>query len=401
MKLYNKIGILALTAVTVASCAKNDPFADNMEIGQQLPTVSWELGSSTCKAGDNATFKAKYYFNGTDGTNDNIDHSEVWAMLTRSESSAATFKLVSSYSYSMTETANDTVRSTQMMKRYEHKTLTWNANRNIADFNKVYDPEGIWEDENGKYNSDYHIDRTNGYEYIMTGSIPTSQTLKPVSWDVPNTWDQEKFDQFYSKDFQQKFVTKVIDDLTKDSTYYTAMMDIYHKFPFTAEQIQALNTKHNVNFPTSVDDNDKKLNWTSFHTDEWKIEEGGKKYPATAKVGKYYITVENGVTYYHEVGLDYKNPDVKLYDVYDSAPWVFCRYDDDLGKVISTVRAQWMPFFRDMLSYIQFTDFIYDSSDKVYTVNFKRTYKLIPIFKVIGTNNKVGYTTDAKEIELN
>ena len=74
MKLLNKIGVVALAAGAMTSCAVHDVFDDNGDLGQILPTVSWELGSTTCKAGNNATFKAKYYYKGKD---DMIDHTEV------------------------------------------------------------------------------------------------------------------------------------------------------------------------------------------------------------------------------------------------------------------------------------------------------------------------------------
>lgn len=400
MKLYNKLGMFALAAVTLASCAKNDPFADNMELGQKLPTVSWELGSSTCKAGEEASFKGKYYFDESDEQKNNIDHSEVWAMISKSESAAATFKMVNSYSFTKTEILNDTVRSSQLIKRYEHKDLEWNATKTIADYNKVYDPEGMWEDEGGKYNSEYHIDRSNHYEYILTGTIPTSRTLSPVNWVAPNSWDEEKFEMLYPKAFQEEFNAKVVTDLTKDSTYYTALRDVYTTYDFTAEQFQQLNAKHGINFPTVTVSEDKQTAWTTYHAEPWKDAQNQTQ-PATPVVGKYYITVVNGITYYNEVPLDYVNPDVNLYDVYQSSPWIFCRYDDDLGKVISTVRASYIPYLKDLVSLVPFTAWIYDSSERAYTVTFSRKYKLVPVFKVVGTNNKIGYTTDDKEIELN
>lgn len=404
MKLYNKIGVFALAVATLSSCAKHDPFADNMELGQVLPTVSWELGSSTCKAGEEAGFTGKYYFDGTDNQKVNIDHSEVWAMVTKSESAAATLKLVNSYAYTKTEVLNDTVRSSQLIKRYEHKNLEWNAAGTIADFNKVYAEDGQWEDAEGKYNSEYHIDRTNGYEYILTAKIPTSQTLAPVSWMLPGTWDQAKFESYYPANFQADFNAKVVEDLTKDSTFYNALRDVYINYDFTAEQITRLSAENGVEFPTVVLPEEKDMTWTLYHSEEW-MDGNNQAHPATPVVGKYYFTVVDGITYVHEISLeeakDEKYKDVNLYDVYESSPWLFSRYNDDLGKVITTVRAQYMPFFKAMISEIPFEAWIYDSTEHGYSVAFGREYKLIPVFKVVGTNNKVGYSTDDKEISLN
>lgn len=82
-------------------------------------------------------------------------------------------------------------------------------------------------------------------------------------------------------------------------------------------------------------------------------------------VGKYYITVENGVTVYHEIGLDEQAPEgVTLYDVYESSPWVFCRYDDNVGGPVTAVRSNYMPLFKDLISTIPFTAWIYNSVEK-------------------------------------
>ena len=46
---------MALLALLMASCAIHDPFADNGQLGQVLPTVDWEQGSTVVKAGRYAT----------------------------------------------------------------------------------------------------------------------------------------------------------------------------------------------------------------------------------------------------------------------------------------------------------------------------------------------------------
>lgn len=382
MKLYNKIGLLALALAGMTSCAVNDPFADNMEIGQMLPTVSWSLGSSNCKAGQDANFKGNYYFKGKD---EMIDHSEVWAMTTRSESAAATCKLAPALGYTMTVSQNDTVRSSNMVKRFEHSNLEWNTDKTLGVFNKTYTADGMFEDANGKYNAEYYV-QWDGYEYVLTGSFPTSQTLAPVSWASPKTWDAEKFEQLYPSNFKADFNAKVVDYLTKDSTYYTSLRQVYIGYDFTKDQFDALNAKYGFAFPDETG-SDKK-------SDAW--------YVNTEKVvGKYYINVVAGVSYYVEVPVDATVEGVTLYDVYDSAPWVFCRYSDDTGAVMTSVRPKYMPFFKEMMELIPFEGWIYNSSEQSYTVTFSRDYKLIPQFKVYDKNNKVGVNTDDKEIGLN
>ena len=81
MKPYSKIALITASLLLATSCDVNDPFADKMELGQVLPTTSWELSSTVCKAGDEAGFLAKYY---TTSDVAQIDHSEVWGMITGS-----------------------------------------------------------------------------------------------------------------------------------------------------------------------------------------------------------------------------------------------------------------------------------------------------------------------------
>ena len=111
MKTFKYIAPLALALGLMSSCAVHDPFADKMELGQVLPTVDWEQGSTTVKAGSYATFKAKYYTS----SEHQIDHSEVWAMIVRNQTAEATSKLTSSLAYKKSISTTDTVRSAQMM----------------------------------------------------------------------------------------------------------------------------------------------------------------------------------------------------------------------------------------------------------------------------------------------
>ena len=86
MKIYNKLGLFAAATLLMASCAVNDPLMDKMEAGQVVPTVTWELASTVCKAGNEAGFLGKYY---TTEEGVTITHSEVWGMITMTESASA------------------------------------------------------------------------------------------------------------------------------------------------------------------------------------------------------------------------------------------------------------------------------------------------------------------------
>ena len=348
MKRYQLYGLMALLALLTTSCAIHDPFADNGELGQVLPTVDWEQGSTVVKAGRYASFKGKYYTT----SEKTIDHSEVWCLIKREQTATATSKLTTSLAYTKNYSLTDTVRSSQMVATYPHSKAEWD-----------------------------------GYEYVLTDSFPTSRTLSPVTWVNPEEWDQEKFDSYYPSTFQQEFKDYMVNALTKDSTYYNDLRNVYINYNFPIELFEQLNTQYGMEFPTDTATADKSNAW--FTTDEVDH--------------YYYITVaDDGSAVYHEIAQQSEAPaGVNVQPVYKSAFWIFSRYSDDTGGKISTVRRQYMPYFKSMLQTIPFTSWIYNTSDKAYTVNFNRTYYLEPQFRVYDTDGKMGVTTDNKEVTLN
>ena len=348
MKRHKIYGLIALMALLTASCAIHDPFADNGQLGQVLPTVDWEQGSTVVKAGRHATFKGKYYTT----SEKSIDHSEVWCLIKRDQTATATSKLTTSLAYTKNYSLTDTVRSNQMVATYPHSKAEWD-----------------------------------GYEYVLTDSFPTSRTLAPVTWVNPEEWDQEKFDSYYPSTFQQEFMAYMVNALTKDSTYYNDLRNVYIKYNFPIELFEQLNAQYNIEFPTDTTTDDKSNAW--FTTDEVDH--------------YYYITVgDDGSAVYHEIANESEAPSgVNVQAVYRSAFWLFSRYSDDTGGKITTVRRQYMPYFKSMLETIPFTSWIYNTSDKAYTVNFNRTYFLEPQFRVYDSDGKVGVTSDNKEVTLN
>ena len=348
MKRYRIYGLIALVALLATSCAIHDPFADNGQLGQVLPTVDWEQGSTVVKAGRYATFKGKYYTTAEKA----IDHSEVWCLIKREQTATATSKLTTSLAYTKNYSLTDTVRSSQMVATYPHSKAEWD-----------------------------------GYEYVLSDSFPTSRTLAPVTWVNPSEWDQEKFDSYYPSTFQQEFTTYMVNALTKDSTYYNDLRNVYINYNFPLNLFEQLNAQYGVDFPTDTITADKSNNW--FTTDEVDH--------------YYYITVaEDGTAVYHEIAEQSAAPEgANVQPVYKSAFWLFSRYSDDTGGKITTVRRQYMPYFKSMIETIPFTSWIYNTADKAYTVNFNRTYYLEPEFRVYDTDGKVGVTTDNKEVTLN
>lgn len=348
MKINIILGSAAMAMLLFTSCANHDPFGDKMDIGQVIPTVDWEQGSVVVKAGNYATFKGKYYTSG-DKT---IDHSEVWALIKRTQTAEATSKLTTSLAYTKSYTLSDTVRSSQSMASYPHSLAEWD-----------------------------------GHEYVLTDSFPTSRTLGPVTWATPVEWDQERFDTYYPATFAQEFVDHMVEALTKDSTYYNDLRTVYLNYNFTKAQFEALNAKYGVNFPTDTT-TDKK-------SDDWYTTNDVDHY--------YYLQVIDSVTTRAvEIATQDQAPaGINVYPVYKSSQWLFSRYSDDTGGKITTVRQQYMPYWKELISQIPFTSWIYDTSNKNYAVSFERKYFLEPEFRVYDTDGKVGVTTDNKEVTLN
>ena len=353
MKLQYKLGAIALSVVALSSCEMNDPYGDVVEVGQPVPTVSWELGGSVATAGDSVSFLGKYYAE----KGRTIDHSEVWALVSKEESCEATLRLSSSLAYTKSVGFSDTIRMSQKVSEYPHSQAEWD-----------------------------------GYEFVLNAKFPTSQTLKTLIWQNIPKWDADKFAAYFPQGFKEEFVEHVLGEMVKDACY-NDLRHVYINYDFSVDQFQSVIAKHAeldaaiLNKLALVDAGEKSDAW---YTDVEKV------------VGKYYKTVDaEGKTVYNEVGLDFNDPNIPVYNVYESSAWVFCRYDDDQGKILTSVRPEYIPLFKDLITLIPFQDWIYNVGEKQYAVSFKRSYGLGVVFKVYDTDGNVGYTTEPKKVSLN
>lgn len=372
MKTQYKLALLALGLATVTSCAKHDPIADMMEIGQPVPTCYWSVGSTACKAGEDFTFNGKYY---TDDDH-TPDHSEVWYMVIRDQSMSATVKLAGkSLTYTKSVNSTDTVRDNQMVVSFPHSEETWN-----------------------------------GYEYELDGTVPTSVTLGPVDWKNVTDWDEDKFNGYFPAGFAEEFNAEVIDYLTADSTYYSGLRTVYINYDFTNEQFAEVNSKYNLQFPTDIKidpmdpqsaASDKSDRW--YETIEANVEKivGWYYKDVDANGNTVIIEVTKDVVTVNEDGFTANYEGKNCFPVYDSAPWVFCRYDDDAGAIVKAVRAAYIPAFKELLAIISFPEWIYDSTESQYSVVFAREYSLDAQFRVYDTVGNIGKAADIRNIKLN
>ena len=338
MKLHITAALAATAfAAALTGCANHDLIPDIAEVGQAVPTVYWEVGSTVCKAGESFTFQGKY----TNVPGRTPLRSEVWYQTVRSDNAAVTTTLAgSSLSYTQTVSTVDTVRPYQSQAVFPHQESYWD-----------------------------------GHQNIFSGEVPVSRTLSPISWVDPSDWDQEMFDNYYPEGFTAQYLGKIYDFLTSEESadsYYSALRNVYINYPFTNEQFAA------NGFPEldlSGDDQG-----TSVKSDAWfSTSEASDK----AMVGYYSISYDAaGKTVYTEYPLDYVPAEGEVvYPVYNSAEWVFCRYDDNTGGLVSTVRHDWLPKFRKLIENIPFRSWIYDSGNGVYKIEFKREYSLTAQFR--------------------
>lgn len=358
---YSKV-LIAAAGLSMASCAVHDLIPEIAEVGQAVPTVYWEVGSTSCKAGESFTFKGKY----TVEPGRTPLRSEVWYQILRSDVASASVALAgTTLSYTQTVTSLDTMRSYQCHASYPHSEEYWN-----------------------------------GHEYIVNGEVPTSRTLVPVRWSDAAEFDWVRFNSYYPDGFVTDFLNKIYGYLTDPATansYYNALRTVYLKYNFTNEQFKAVGLPE---IDLSAEDGG-----SAAKSDAWYRTES---MDASKIVGYYYITIDaNGETVYNEVPLDYQAVDGQvIYPVYDACKWVFCRYDDNTGGILTTVRPEWLPKFRTLIENIPFIDWIYDSANAVYKIEFKRDYKLESNFRAYDTDGVREYegkvsATDQKTIELN
>lgn len=373
MKIQYKSLVAALgLGAALSACSSHDLINEVAEPGQEVPVAYWEVGSTACKAGESFSFSGKY--NVSPGKQ--VAYTEVWYRVKRDESAAATVKLAgAALSYTKTYTSNDTMRAYQPVVRF-------------AAADGELDAEAF------------------NYQYVIRGEVPVSRTLSPVTWNDAEEWDAARFESYYPAEFAKEFKAEVIDYLTKDSTYYNSLRTVYLNYPFTNAQFADVNAKHGVNLPANIDMSTE---------DQGAGEKSDLWYSTTepsdaALTGYYYKELVGENTVVHQIGINdvtvaedgtltYKG--FPCYPVYDAAAWVFCRYDDDLGKIVTTVRAKYMPAFKELLQSIKFEEWIYDSANKVYKVEFSRKYSLDAQFRVYDTDGEEGVANDVRVISVN
>ncbi len=402
MKLQYKLGLMAVGALAFTSCEMNDPVADNAEIGQRVPTCYWEVGSTTCKAGDYFSFKGKYY---TEDGHTPV-RSEVWYNVKREDYFEATAQL-GGLKYSKAVTITEEMRSNQCIAQFDHRKAVWTVSDSVFDTS-----------ETGEY----------GYQWMIIDSVPVSETLIPVMWSRPVAWgaeEEKSFSDYAPAGFAEEFEHHMDSVIVLDANYEN-LRRVFTNHPFTNEQIAAVNAACGVELPlmdpTKYDEADpqslvtyKSKLWYDYNNYTEIVVTGRKEEEVAAHteiVGYYYTKfVNDSTTEYVEVTVDeiitnekgdYLKSDesIPVYAVYGSAPWVFSRRDFNSGQVVSTVRPKYIPAFAMLVGYVTFPEWIYSSTDG-YVVSFTRGYLLDATFKVIDESDNEGVAYNKFTISVN
>ncbi len=378
MKIQYKLGLMAMGLLALSSCEKNDPVADNMAIGQRVPTVYWTVGSTACKAGEAFTFQGQYYTE--DGHQPS--HSEVWYAVLREDVIAAQEKLTG-LGYNQQSTTTDTIRTDQVIEKYAHEKAVWEK-----------------------------------HQFIINDVCPTSSTLSPVQWQWKEAeWTdlaQTRFNTYFPEGFDTEFCDEVKEQLLQEANEdYLRNMFINHK-PFDQAYMAEINQKHGTNLPTEWVDGkegkDKQAQWHRITA------ETAQKKRDEAAVAYYYFDdagVKVDVALADTIQLDENDSRIAkvsvgdaerfCYAVYDASEWLYCRYDNDKGAIITTVieDEKYKAAFTEMIESIPFHVWIKGSAAEGYVATFKRTHKLNSAFKVVDTEGNVGVCSTRYEITLN
>ena len=408
MKLQYKLGIMALGLVAFTSCEKNDPFADHLHIGERVPTCYWEVGSTTCKAGEAFSFKGTYYTE--DGHTP--DYSQVWWDVKRTDVLEVTAKLAgSSFSYKQIGGESDlNVRVNEHSDPFDHSLAKLDTVL-VDKYYSYYDSvKGIWitlEDSTVKAEKPLN-------QYSITGVVPVSETLSPIKWNNPTEWDQKKFETYFPEGFADKF-EKTVDSLIVKDANYSSLRYLYINYAFTNERFAEINAQFGTDFPTDIayDESDAQAGATDKSTRWIDYNNPADPKKGSPVVGYYYQTIVDGEVVYNEVAIAeveqnaeganvlIANPEIRVYEVYESAPWVFSRYSDDLGSVVTTVRPQYIAAFKALVEPITFQEWIHGNDG--YAIAFSRSYTLKAKFRVYDTEGNIGEVspTEAKDIMIN
>ena len=392
MKLQYKLGIMALGIAAFTSCEKHDPFDDHVEPGQLVPTCYWEVASTAVKAGEEFSFTGKYYAEGGNVPS----QSQVWYSINQANEASATLKLCGSYySYTQTVASKQEIRTSQAMAVFPHGQSTWD-----------------------------------GYEYVITGKVPTSSTLAPVSW-MPKVWDQANYDRYFTPEFTDSFLTVVKTNLLDEKgNFPAALQNVYVSYGgFTNEYMTLINETYSVNFPTNVEegvtgktksdfwhfikDTDKKttrcyavVSYSNATGESFKANYDSLYKVAHTKVGRETVNKLTGPDslLYEAMTV---NPSVisfegqDWYATYQSSEWLNCRYEPSAAAILTAVKSDYVDAVNEMLNSIPFDEWVYNKTDQNYAVSFTRKYTLDSSFKVVDTADNVGVASTNYTLDVN
>lgn len=411
MKMRYKLSLLAIGIVAFSSCEKHDPFDDKGTPGQLVPTTYWEVGSTAVKAGESFSFKGQYY----------TEHgqvplrSEVWYSVEQADEVSASLKLAGDkYSYTQTVAFSEQMRSSQCAAEFDHSLAEWD-----------------------------------GYEFIITGNVPTSSTLAPVNWmpkGILADWDQVNYDRYFPENFADSFMTVVKENLIKETgNFPTALKNVYVGAEIISDSLltvinedflSGMEESKQFPMPTEKVGNTKSDHW-HLVTDAMQPTERrdkvvgyqgnaggvitGVDFKALDKKAKVNIGTPRNPIYENQLegndsllhdAMTKQNPNVLTvtldgyaddtwYAVFASSPWLYCRYEANAASILTAVRDEYMDAVKAILDAIPFYEWVYDSPNTKFAVTATRKYTLTSCFKVVDTDGNVGKASTEYSLTVN
>ena len=347
MKTIFKTLALGLLLMTIASCEKHDPFAENTITGAVGPETYWTIESSMVKAGESMGFVGQYY-----STVAKIDHSEVWYELFEKEDKLVTASLIKAFTYSYTSSTTAQKRMLQTIASYPHS-------------------EELWSDSLRAY--------------ILDDRFPISNTLSPITWAQPK--DLEGFDknlhayfgETFADDFKAGLTAKM--NPTEDERHYNAYMQVLGGLSLLNDTILTPNGDR-MPYQQWITDSTFNANTASWN-------KGFKQYDTIWSKVNFDTLGFEWDTVIKQVGRPPK-PDTTITKVWITKPQM-----DEVVYVYPQIKAALDSVWEN---HVSFYDLILGAEG--YSVEYKREYYInaeLRIYDECGTYS----STDAKEISIN
>jgi len=220
MKIIKFIFLSLLAAALLSACAKHDFFDEHSITGNIGPMALWDVASAAVSAGSTMGFTVQYYSPVAE-----IDRSEVWYNVVEKEFRQVSCSWVVSRTFNIGSEISQEKRISQKIKEYPHSRAVWSDVRRA---------------------------------YILTDNFPVSNTLVSFSWSKPDTFDEEKMNDYFGTGYM-KFFKDSLERIMKWSDYKNMMLKLelledFKQYTDSSPDINAGDNAWIYHFPKDKDD---------------------------------------------------------------------------------------------------------------------------------------------------